>query len=199
MGENTGATEAQGAEVTQPQGGTAQAQGAEAQQVEATSAEQSGAEDLATVRRKLADFERDNAKYRKRIASFETAEQERQQANLSEMEKAQQRIAELEREKTALETQRQELRVREAIVGTASRLGFTDPADAIRLLDVASLEYADDGTPKDVEQALKALLAAKPYLAPGGYMPAVTRGVQGGGTTTGDFNSALRRAAGITR
>jgi len=81
----------------------------------------------------------------------------------------------------------------------ASKLGIVDPDAAFRLLDTASLEFDDNGQPKDVERALKALLSNKPYLAAGAGHASATN--PAGGTSkaiNGDpMILAARRAAGL--
>lgn len=46
----------------------------------------------------------------------------------------------------------------------AQELGFTDPSDAHRFLDINAVETADDGTPTNVRKLLEDLVRAKPYL-----------------------------------
>jgi hypothetical protein len=96
-----------------------------------------------------------------------------QESQLSEQEKLQKRLAELEREKESWQRERQERTLKYETMLTASRLGIVDPEAAYRLLDLSKLEFAEDGTPKNLEQALKELIKAKPYLA---GAPAVTGG-----------------------
>lgn len=88
-----------------------------------------------------------------------------QESQLSEQEKLQKKLAELERERESWQRERQERTLKYETMLTASRLGIVDPEAAYRLLDTAKLEFAEDGTPKNLEQALKELLKAKPYLA----------------------------------
>lgn len=86
-------------------------------------------------------------------------------------------------------------RLTTAVVMAASRLGFADPADAVRLVDV---EFDDDDKPKDVDAKLAALLKAKPYLASAAARTSGSAdpGNAGGASTGNDFNSEIRRAAG---
>jgi len=55
-------------------------------------------------------------------------------------------------------------RLERAVDRAASKLGFIDPDDAVRLLDKDQIEYDDGGKPTNVEKLLKALAAAKPHL-----------------------------------
>jgi hypothetical protein len=169
MTENTGATEAQGAEVPQSQGDTAQAQGAEAQQAEAASATESGAEGVASLRRKLSDFERDNAKYRERLRTFEQAEQERQQASLSELQKAQQKIAELEQLDADRAEKLQSERLRYRVEAGAAKRQFVDPEAAYALLDRSKVEFDDEGHPRNVDALLQQMAKERPWLTGAGH------------------------------
>jgi len=105
------------------------------------------------------------AEYRKKLRDLEAKVKADQDAKLSEAERLQNRLAELEREQAMYQQERQERTVRYEVMLAASKLGIVDPEAAYRLLDVAELEFEDDGRPKNVEQALRALIKAKPYLA----------------------------------
>lgn len=86
------------------------------------------------------------------------------EANQSETERLTNRLAELERERADWERERQEHTVRYEVMLAAGRLGIVDPEAAYKLLDLSQIEYAGNGMPKNIEQALKDLLKAKPYL-----------------------------------
>lgn len=98
------------------------------------------------------------AEYRKRLRELEQKAQEQENAKLSETERLQKRLAELEREQAAYQRERQERTLKYETMLAASRLGIVDPDAAYRLLDVASIEFAEDGTPKNLEAALKELV-----------------------------------------
>lgn len=77
---------------------------------------------------------------------------------------------------------------------------LTDPADAVRFLDLDDFKVDDDGEvdAKAVGKAIDQLLKDKPYLAAGSTRPSGDgdggpRGTPGNGT---DMNQLLRRAAG---
>lgn len=46
----------------------------------------------------------------------------------------------------------------------ASKLGFLDPDDAWRLIDLADVEFDEAGTPANIDKLLKGILSRKPYL-----------------------------------
>ncbi len=105
------------------------------------------------------------AEYRKRMRELEQAVKQHEEAKLSETERLQKRLSELEREQATYQRERQERTLKYETMLQASRLGIVDPEAAYRLLDLTKIEFEDDGTPKNVEAALKDLLKAKPYLA----------------------------------
>lgn len=113
------------------------------------------------------------AEYRRRLRELEQTVKQHEEAKLSETERLQQRLAELEREQAAWQRERQEHTLRYETMLAASRLGIVDPEAAYRLLDLTALEFDEDGRPQNLEQALKALLKARPYLA---GPPAATAG-----------------------
>lgn len=117
--------------------------------------------DAEYVRRLRAEA----AEYRKRMRELEQQVKQHEEAKLSESERLQKRLSELEREREAWMRERQERTLKYETMLTASRLGIVDPEAAYRLLDLAKLDFDDDGAPKNLDQALKDLLKAKPYLA----------------------------------
>lgn len=192
--QDTGAAQAQAAEATQPQAGTdspAQAAGAQAAQA-AGAADGSGTgPDLAA---EVAALRKEAAAARTRLKAFEKAEQDRKDADLSDLQKAQTRIAELEQEREAWTLQQQESRLRMASLSAAQKLGFREPDLAFRLLDQGAVQYAEDGTPRNVEQLLTALAKASPYLVTAADFGGGTRGQPASGA---GMNEIIRRAAGI--
>jgi hypothetical protein len=91
------------------------------------------------------------------------------EAQMSELEKAQDQIAEAEAaatkattEAAAIKAAADEALLRAAIVSQAGE--FNDPMDAWLFVDRAKIEAQEDGTYKGIDEALKALTEAKPYL-----------------------------------
>lgn len=116
------------------------------------------------------------------LKKFRDAAQAQADAELSESEKLQRRVAELETERDAQATAQREQAIRMAAVTAAARLGFADPEDAYALLDREAIEIDDAGTPKNVGKLLTDLLKAKPYL---GAAHARPMGSADGGARTG--------------
>jgi hypothetical protein len=114
------------------------------------------AERLQREREKFRDYDA----LRRKAEEFDKL----QQAQMSEQEKLAKRLAELEQENQALRKQGQEHTLKYEIMLLASRLGIVDPEAAYRLLDLSRIEFGQDGRPTNLEQGLKDLIKAKPYL-----------------------------------
>jgi chemotaxis protein histidine kinase CheA len=140
--------------------------GAEAQAGQEPEQERFDAEYVRKLRAEAAE-------YRKRLRELEQTVKQHEEAKLSETERLQKRLAELEREQAAWQRERQERTLKYETMLAASRLGIVDPEAAYRLLDMSKLEFDEDGNPTNLDKALQELLKAKPYLA--GY-PAASSG-----------------------
>ena len=101
---------------------------------------------------------------RKRLDALEADEAKRKEAELSEVEKADQRAKAAEAKAQTLEQRWRDGMLRSAVTLAATQAQFYDPEDAYRLADLTSLTVNDDGTVTGVEDALKALVKAKPHL-----------------------------------
>ena len=179
MPETVSAPEAQVAEGAQPQEGTTSAQAAEP------------VIDPAALQRELAEARREAAKYRTDLRKVTDAQ-------LSESERLQRRVTELEAEREATSVRDRERAIRLAALEAAAKLGFRDPHLAVRLVDPSAVEVSDDGTPKNVERLLADVLARSPYLARPGAPADFGGGVRGSGPSGTDMNRLIRRAAGRT-
>lgn len=117
-----------------------------------------------------ADTERklsaEAAAYRRRVRELEAKLREYEEAQMSEQERLRKRLAELEREQAEQLRHRQELVVRYEAMLAAQKLGIVDPDAAYRLMDLAAIEFDDDGRPTNVEAVMRQLLQQRPYLAP---------------------------------
>ena len=110
------------------------------------------------------------------FASFEEAEalikkaRDTEEASKSELQKAQERAAELEKRIEAEAAMRKEMATSHEVATTANKLGIVDSDVAYRLIDKESIEYDDKGKPSNIEALLKKLPQDKPYLL-GGNKP----------------------------
>jgi len=145
----------------QPQaGGTAPQAGDET-----TGTGAAGTRSLAELEAELARVRREAAGHRARATQLEKAQADADAAKLSDLEKAQRERDTYKAQIEADRLDRQATINRYEVKLKAAALGIVDPDAAALLLDWESVEYAEDGSPKNVEAALKALLRAKPYLA----------------------------------
>jgi hypothetical protein len=117
-------------------------------------------EALAELRKVRAEA----AAHRTKLAAFEKAQAEAEAAKLSEQQRTEKRLADLQREHEELTKRSQERTIRYEVQLHATRMGIVDPDAAVKLLDWSELEYNDDGTPKNTESVLKKLVAARPWL-----------------------------------
>lgn len=92
------------------------------------------------------------------------ARREAEEKEKTELQKAQEKAQEEERKRTDLEAQLQRERLDRAIEREAQALGFADVTDATALVDRSRIETDDEGAISGVEEALEALLEAKPHL-----------------------------------
>ena len=183
--ETTGATGTQADPGTQPPAGNPEAQAANGtQQPESISLDEAKKlrSEAQTLRSRLKTLEEDKAKA--------------EQASLTDAERRDKRLAELERRDADHERERQEWRIQDSVTRTALRLNFRDPADAFSLVDRSALDFDEAGNPKNVDKLLGDLATAKPYLtgtARGGSFDGGPRGTPSAGVS---FDDQLRRAAG---
>jgi hypothetical protein len=120
---------------------------------------------LGDAGKRALDAERSTARDAvKRADAAEKALKALQDAQLSESEKKDKRLVELEGKQAEWESERQGLVLRSAVTTEAGKLGFIDPTDAIGLIDRSAVEFAKDGTPQNVDILLTALAKAKPHL-----------------------------------
>lgn len=105
---------------------------------------------------------------------FEDAEsllrkaRERDDADKSELQKAVEKTAQLEKERESWQSKQKETAAQYDVALKAAKLGIVDPDAAWKLLDRSALEYGADDKPTNTEALLQGLLKDKPYLAGGG-------------------------------
>lgn len=145
----------------------------------------------------LAALRKEAAKYRRELRTAQEKLREHEQAQLSETERLQQRVKELEGEVESARTQAKRATLRSTVAASAQKLGFLNPSVAHRLIDDEAIEW-DGDQPKNLEALLRDLLRSDPYLARAGSADGGEgrRGDQGGAQ---DMNALLRSAAGRGR
>jgi len=96
------------------------------------------------------------------------AKRQAEEAQKSEMQKLQERAAQLEKQLADAAEKQKALMTQNDIAAKAAKLGIIDPDAAYKLLDTSKLEYDEAGQPTNSEALLTALLKDKPYLAGSG-------------------------------
>lgn len=115
------------------------------------------AEDLATLRKQLADLQKERDTYA-------AAEEERKLQSLSEVEKLKAQLEKATTERKASEERYRESRKRSAAEIELAKRGCLDLGLAYSALPANALELADDGSVQGLAKALDALVASKPFL-----------------------------------
>lgn len=161
VSEDTPDTEAQAAEVTEPQAGTDEAQAAAPTSQEEAGDSKPHADDEAAKQARA-----EAAKWRRQVRDLEAKLKAKDEADLSEAERQARELSAVKEREAALAEQNRTLALEGAIAVRAHRMGIVDPDAALRLLDRKDIEFDDAGRPDgaSLESALKDLLKAKPYL-----------------------------------
>lgn len=120
----------------------------------------------------------------KRLEALEKADEERRKAEMTEAErlKAEKEEAAKKAEEAAEQVKKAQETANQRIVNTEIRsvaraLNANDPNDVLALLDKSIVEIDDDGNVKGVEEAVKALKEAKPWM----FKQAIGADALGGG------------------
>lgn len=85
-------------------------------------------------------------------------------AQMSEIERATKVAAEAEARAQALAEKATKALLRSAVMSAATRAGAVDPDAVMAFLDQSQVSIGDDDTVSGVDEAVAAVLAAKPYL-----------------------------------
>lgn len=107
----------------------------------------------------------------------------REREKLSETERLAAEKADLEKKLADHETAMREMRTEHAIERAATSQGARKPGIVAKLIDRSALQYDGDGSPTNVEDLVKELLKAEPYLV--GKGDAASTGVPGSPRSNG--------------
>lgn len=154
-------------------------------------------ERIAREREKYADYDA----VKERAARLDQIEE----AQRTDLEKAQKRAEKAERERDEAVQRANTSLAKAAVVAEAGRRGVIDPDAAYQLLPEGSVAVGDDGQVTGLDEALTALVDAKPYLvgtnAPsgggnGGPMAPVTPSSPAGASPEQAHNEFIKQLFG---
>ena len=149
--------------------------------------------ELEETRKALSKVNRESAQRRKKLDEFETREREREEAELSEMERLQKQIDLLNTEKEQAQKSAQEILLKSTVISQAAALNFNDPEDAFALVDKSQFEI-ENGKISGVKEALEELAKSKPYMLQTTRKPVGTVTNPGDNITGKGETDAQRRA-----
>lgn len=167
-------TDPQAGDVVEPQAGTAQSQAdtpTPAQEAAGDTPDQTTptADEVKALRAEAAKYRKQLRDFQKKFEQLEAERRAKEEAELSEAEKAARRAEELEAQLNAERDNARRILTENAVIAAASRLGYANPEDAVALLPRDAIEWDDDGRPDTatVNTAVEQLLKQRPYLRAG--------------------------------
>ncbi len=173
-------------EMSSPQAGKISADSQEAQRAEREEVRVDPA-----LKAELDEARKQAAKYRTELREVQEKLGRYEQEKLTEQEKLAKRAEQAEKAAQELQAKLRETAIRAEVMTTAQRMGVRDPDAAYKLLDLSTLSVSDEtGQVSGVEDALKALLKAKPYLVGG---TAGATNPQRSGDEAGEHNPIIDR------
>lgn len=160
------------AEVTTAQAATANDQASQTtSQPDSAQAGTTAADQASIPGRSAADIERELKEVRAEAAKYRTAQRDLEARlkkydddKLSDTDRLSKAAQESEKKAFEAESRLQEALLRIAVEREARKLNVVDEDAAYRLLDISTVEYDDQGKPRNVESLLKTLVKDKPYL-----------------------------------
>ena len=175
----------------------------EGEEQEPGSGEGDAQAELARVRVALKKANAEAAKRRKELERFQKLEQERKDAELSDLEKAQKLSEEWKGKFDELSADLDGLRMRQAFYDAtaAAKVVFVNDAarqDAYDLSDLSGVEVDEDGSVSGMDEVIKALQKSRPHLFGTAGAPDINAG-EGGKKKgkAGADDEAIRRRYGI--
>lgn len=121
---------------------------------------------------------------RKRLKTFEAADEARKQAEMTEADKLKADRAKLEAEQSAFTQSQRDFTARQQVIEEARKQGFKVTPERVFALVKAEIAFDDDGSPTNVRDVVTALAAAEPGLI--------------GATNGSPTNPDRQRGAGLT-
>jgi hypothetical protein len=145
----------------------------------------------------------------KRLAELEAAEMQRAEAALSDKDRYEKKISDLQAKLAEEQTKRQEQIARADIRSTARELGLK-PELALRLIDPSAIEFGEDGDPKNVAALLRTAAdeygitmsasssngqPQQPHVSSGGAVNPSRTSISNNGLFDGDPQTVMQRVS----
>jgi hypothetical protein len=124
-----------------------------------------------------------------------TAEEElkkRQRAEQTELEQAQGDVKDITAERDSLLGKIKEIRLENAFL-SSNKHAWHDPSDALRLIDLSSVEIDENGKVKGLDTAIERLAKAKPHLIKTESSKDDAEGADGGTPASGPASNGKRK------
>lgn len=150
---------------------------------------------LEQAQAELERTRREAANYRTRLREAEAKVRAHEDAQLSEMERAQREAREAAQREREAREELKAVRTRTEIERAATKLGIVDADAAARLLDQGTLDFDERGALKNVEAVLRDLVRERPYLL-ATRRPGADAGSGRNQDAPVDMNTLIRRAGG---
>jgi hypothetical protein len=123
---------------------------------------------IADLEKHATNKEEEAKRHGKKLKAYEEAEEQQRLAAMSDLEKANKRVADAEQlhQQAQAQIKQYQQQLATAYVKLAAQAkGIIDPEMAALAIQ-SGLEYGEDGLPTNIDKALDALIKSKPYLAP---------------------------------
>lgn len=122
-------------------------------------------QDLAEAKKHIKELNRESTDRRKKLEALEKTESERKAAELSETDKLKAQVEQATKDREQALAKANERVIRSEVIAKAAALNFNDPTDAFALVDKSKFKVDEEsGEVEGVEDALKMLAKAKPYM-----------------------------------
>lgn len=112
----------------------------------------------------VQSLRQESAGYRTKLQAAEAKLKSFEDAQLTAQQKAEKDATDAKQRAEQLEAKLRESSIRAEVAVQSVKLKIVDPDAAFRLLNQKSIEFDEDGQPKNVEAALSALVKEKPFL-----------------------------------
>jgi hypothetical protein len=156
------------------------------------------AQDVSGLKAALDKERKERRDHERRAKELETWKRNREQADLSETERRDARIKELEGKEQAWEREKRDLRLQTAITAAGTKAGAVYPEQLHRLVDDGAIEWTESGQPRNLVSIINTMKTEYPALfrSHGGAGNADAGAGSGAPPADASMSALIRRAAG---